>query len=183
MTAVRNGYRLVQCGVLIVAVIGQFILAGCSNDASGPDAGGEFVDRISGNFYLEGFKIEKRFSDWPIPPDEEPSIDTTRIDFSLTIVLPDPEQDEVRFYGLSGADVGESDHRVYPGCTVPEDCKVFGQRTDLEEIAIILENDGRMYHGFAYVRTNYIGVQAEYQYQNITIEYDLDGQRFSPSVR
>lgn len=183
MTAARNRYRFVYIGILLVAMIGQFILAGCSNDASGPDAGGEFMDKISGDFYLEGFKIEKRFSDWPVPPDEEPSVDTTRIDFTLTIALTDPGQDTFRFYGLSGADAGESGHRVFPGCTVPEDCKVFGQRTAPEEIEIILENEGRTYHGFTYVRRNYIEVQAEYQYQNITIEYDLEGQRFSTSVR
>lgn len=131
----------------------------------------------TGLYFLRGEKITTTYSDWPIPEGEEPEIDTVRVDFSTHLKVQD-DQEMIRFAGLHGADAGEMENRVYPNCTISEDCVILGQSTGTESFEIDVENNGRTYTGSGIARSTDFQLTAQYQYQNTTIDYELEGQMY-----
>ncbi len=140
------------------------------------DSGEEVLeDRLSGIYYLNG----PRFSV------EEPCIhcaadeDTLReiVSFSVIAQLDHDNPDRIQFFGLLGADTGDMDKRVFPDCTRSEDCEIYGRIISGGDFEIDIENNGHRYHATGFLSTSIIYLQGQYSYEDITIDYDLSGER------
>lgn len=164
--------------VFAALCFGAFLL-GCSENSVQPEPESEVsADTLSTLFFLEGKKIETRYSEWPVPDGEQPSVDTTNIYFTVHIKRVEGDMKKVRFYGLEGADAGSAGNRVYPNCTVSDDCKVYGNIVLGQQFEIDLENNGRTYQANGLVTTFEANLTGRYQYQNLTIDYELQGERY-----
>lgn len=156
-------------------------------DSVGYDLSGQKIEELggleepeypkTGLYFLKGEKITTTYSNWPIPEGEEPEINTERVEFSMHLEVQD-DRETIRFAGLHGADAGEMENRVYPDCTISEDCVILGQSTGTESFEIDIENNGRTYTATGTARSTDFQLNAQYQYQNTTIEYSLGGQLY-----
>lgn len=165
--------------ILLLSCLGMLGLSGCKDLFSGSDRDD---DSISGLFALTGKEIVTTYSDWPIPENDVPSVDTTRIRFLMLTNSVPKEENMVRLYGLEGADVGKRERYLYPGCDTPNDCKITGT-LDGEILTIELYNNGRSYQAEGAIRnvtdgnnrSNYVVITATYHYQHTTIQYEIEG--------
>tara|TARA_R100001143_G_scaffold6711_1_gene9069 strand:+ start:9134 stop:9658 length:525 start_codon:yes stop_codon:yes gene_type:complete len=157
--------------VLLLTCLGMLGLSGCKDHFSDVDIED---DEIIGLFALRGQEIVTNYSDWPIPENDVPSVDTTRINFLMLIRSVDGEKNRVRMYGLEGADVGKREHYLYPGCKTPDDCKIIGM-LEGEDLEIDINNNGRSYLANIMIRNNYVEITATYNHQQTTIHYEVDG--------
>lgn len=169
--------RKKQIFVLLMICIlgGSMIFAGCGGSSTGPEK--EFFDPVSGIMLVRAEKTTNIYSDWPIPEGDDPEIKTEIINFIFVLKLSREIEGQVRIYGLEGADVGKYDHRVYPDCINPNDCKVYGTMSDNTNLEVDLENNGRTYVATGSIQTMDFNIQAEYQHENVVIQYDLTGER------
>lgn len=183
----RSGYLYQGEGTLQndeLQVNGLFKYRG---DSVGYDLSGQKIEGLggleepeyphTGLYFVGGEKRTTSYSDWPIPEGEEPEVDTERVEFSIHLKVQD-DQEAIRFVGLHGTDAGEMENRVYPDCTISEDCVILGQSTGTESFEIDIENEGRTYTATGNARSTDFQLNAQYQYQNITIDYDLEGQMY-----
>lgn len=167
-----------QISVLTI-MVSLFLLAGCSDQSSNPDTE-PFVDNISGDYILHGRKFESRYPGWPASEGEELSADTTYFVFTVSIELIDENGDTIRFYGLEGADAGSSSKKLFPDCKFPDDCKVIGKMTGINEFEISMENNGRTYEAGVIIRAGSFKLDGKFTNpsENLIITYDLmDYQR------
>lgn len=177
----RNSLGLLM---IVLLIFGLASLKGCSDSLTNPpdpknEEEEEFEDKISGIMYLRGQKITTTYSDWPIPEGEKPTVESTYIDFIISLKL-DPENPErVRIYGLEGADVGKYENMIYPNCTNTNECKVFGEMTGERSFTVDLENQGRTYTATGAFKSTDYKIVGEYNYQNIIIRYDLFAELLS----
>jgi hypothetical protein len=156
-------------------------------DSVGYDLSGQKIEGLgglgdpeyphTGLYFVGGEKRTTSYSAWPIPDGEVPEVETERVEFSIHLKVQD-DRETIRFAGLHGADAGEMENRVYPDCMNSEDCIVMGQSTGTESFEIDIENNGRTYTATGNARSTDFQLNAQYQYQNITIDYDLDGQMY-----
>jgi hypothetical protein len=159
-------------------LIGWIAISSCGDSLTVP---GEDQEPLSSLIQLRGEVITTTYSNWPIPENEEPSVDTTRVGFFVKIHSLPGQNNEVRMYGLEGADVGKRGNHLFPDCSHPDDCKIIGTLTD-EKLNIDLRNNGRTYkaEGFIYQTYDpYVEMTATYNYQNMMIEYELEGGVFN----
>jgi len=161
--------------IILLLTAGLFLFKGCSDSSTslGPPPEDEIVDRISGMMLVRGLKTTTIYSH----EGEEPDVDSEHINFLVKLKLSREKEDAVRFYGLEGADTGKFDHMAFPGCTHPDDCEVYGRMTGIQNFEVDLNNQGRTYKAKGTVQTVDFKIEAEYQYQNVTIHYDLTGER------
>lgn len=160
--------------IVLLGILGLFVIKGCGDSSTGNED-----DRVSGILLVGGKEIKTTYSDWPIPEGDEPAKDTTSIGFFLKIQEVGYGNDQLRIVGLEGADVGKYDNRVFPNCTNPEECKIYGKLAG-EDLEIDINNNGRSYQATGKIYQTYdpyIEMTATYKYQNITIEYNLEGGR------
>lgn len=153
-----------------VTVFTAFLaMSACSDDATDP--GNE--DSVPGIYYLYGEKITN------IGLDMSES-DTTGISLIVKIQKVEKQQNIYQFYGLEGADVSEEgNHRVFPECTVPELCEVYGSLNGLDLI-IEVTNEERSYYATGKIYQVYdpfMELEAKYQFQNMIITYKLEGDQ------
>ena len=161
--------------IILLLTVGLFLFKGCSDSSTslGPPPDDEVVDSISGLMLVRGLKTTTIYS----PEGEEPYVDSENVHFLVKLKLDREKEDAVRIYGLEGADTGKFDHMAFPGCTHPDDCEVYGTMTGIRNFEVHLDNQGRTYKATAVYQTVDFDIQAEYQYQNVTIHYDLTGER------
>lgn len=155
--------------------IGAVLINGCSDSSTST----KIDAQVPGSYLMSGNKIVTKYSDWPISENEEPTVDTLRVDFILVVAIAESKEDAIRLYGLQGVDTGEGDNRVYPNCTIPEECEFFG-RLEGEDLEIDVNNNGRSYQatGKIYQTFNpYIEISATFNYQNTTIHYKVEGEK------
>lgn len=167
-----------QIGVLTI-MVNLFLFAGCSDQSSNPDQN-QFVDRISGEYILHYMKYERRYPEWPAIEGEELSADSTYFVFTVSIKLIDENDGTIRFYGLEGADAGSSSKKLFPDCKHPDDCKVLGKMTGIEEFEINLEHNGRTYEASGVIRSVSFKLDGKFTNpdEKLIITYDLmDYQR------
>jgi hypothetical protein len=131
----------------------------------------------TGLYFVGGEKRTTSYSEWPIPEGEVEEVETERVEFSIHLKVLD-DQETIRIVGLHGADAGEMENRVYPDCMNSEDCVILGQTTGSETFEIDVENNGRTYTATGSARSTDFQLNGQYQYQNITIDYDLDGHMY-----
>ena len=155
-------------GILASALL---FVAGCDRSSTAPEV--RIVDTTSGIIYMYG----KVLTSVHLPNGETADEITTYIDFVMTLKLLKVGEDKVRFYGLEGTDVGKNGNNVYPGCTHPDDCPVYGRMTDNETFEISISNQGRNYTASGSVRTVNVLLEGVYQTENVTIRYELNGKR------
>ena len=178
----QNQHRWIWVGLLLtcISIAG---LTGCGDLFSGFDKDNVKKNENSAVLYaMKGNQIMTSYSEWPIPEGEEPSEVTSRYDFLMLIDFKTGDDNQVRFYGLEGADVGKRDYYLYPDCTNPDDCKITGT-LDGEDLTINIQSNGRSYQAEGAIRriihsnNNYGSAEltATYKYQNTTIEYRLEG--------
>ena len=142
----------------------------------------EIEDTISGIYYLSGPRTTMGKSCTRCPADQ----DSLReyISFSVIARLDHDNRERIQLYGIQGADTGELDKRVYPDCTRSEDCEVFGYIVPSGEFVvnggafkIDIENSGHRYQDTGSLGTSTIDLKGQYNYEDITIDYDLNGKR------
>jgi len=159
------------------------VLTGCEDLFSGFDKeDGRNNEKSAVLYAMRSSEVMTSYSEWPIPEGEEPSEVTTRYDFLMLIDFKTGDDNQVRLYGLEGADVGKRDYYLYPDCTNPEDCKITGT-LDGEDLTINIQSNGRSYQAEGVIRriinnnNNYGSAEltATYKYQNTTVQYRLEG--------
>lgn len=163
--------------VLVYSLIGFLAFNSCSDSSIDTDTDGEEDTTVSDLIFLRGTQITTKYSAWPIPENEVPAVDTTRISFIMKIHSIGGERNSIRMYGLEGADVGKREDYLYPDCKDPDDCIVTGKLED-EVLDIQLTNNGRSYEASGNIYQTYdpyVEMTATYSYQNTTIEYELEG--------
>ena len=169
--------QIIKIFLPLFLIISVFSVISCSDSSTNSEP----EDVISGIYELSGEKIRTRYSEWPIPDDDQPVIDTVGVSFLLKIEHVHDGEGTVRLYGLENVDIGTKEKRVFPNCTDPEDCPFFGKVED-ENFEILVDNNGHNYHatGFIYQRYNpYINLTATYQYQNRKEKYTVEGPKQS----
>ncbi len=163
--------------VLVFSLIGFLAFNSCSDSSLDTDTDGGDDTTVSDLIYLRGTQIITQYSAWPIQENDVPTVDTTRIHFITKIQSIRGERNSIRLYGLDGADVGKREHYLYPDCEHPDDCVVTGKLED-EVFDIQLTNNGRSYEASGNIYQTYdpyVEMTATYNYQNTTIEYELEG--------
>lgn len=154
-------------------VLGVLFLSGCSDSSTNTGVN----ENVEGVYSIQGEKIVTRYSDWPIPQHEEPAVDTLGVDFLLVIATAEGKEDTIRLYGVEGVDIGEGDNRVFPNCTVPDECEFFGTLVG-EDLEISVSNNGRSYKATGNIYQTYdpyLEMTAVFNYQNVTIHYEVEG--------
>lgn len=137
----------------------------------------EIDDNLSGIYYLDG----------PRTTVEEPCIhcpagqDSLRefVSFSMIAKLDRNNPERIQFYGIQGADTGDFGKRVFPDCTRPAECQVFGEIISGGAFEIDIENNGHRYQATGFLSRYNIFLKSQYTYDGITIDYDLTGKRVS----
>lgn len=155
------------------------IVAGCVDSEPA-----EIIERRSGFYYLSGPRITVEDSCFHCAEGEDTLQES--VTFSL-IVQVDPNSERVQFYGLQGADTGDLDRRVYPDCTRSSDCKIFGTIQPGGAFEIDIENNGHRYQAAGSIRRSEFGpedrysieLQGQYSYEDLSIDYDLEGEQVS----
>lgn len=134
---------------------------------------------LSGIWLISGGERVTTYSEWPIPPNEEPVKENHGQGFSVLIQQVD--ENTIRIYGLLGADAGRAEYAVFPECSKPDDCNVFGTKTGEHEWEIDIQNGPRTYHAEIslkkFINLNEFILEGRYEYQNRSVEYLLDGKR------
>lgn len=137
----------------------------------------ELEDRLSGIYYLNGPRITIEENCFHCAAGE----DTLReiVSFSVIAQLDHDNPEQVQLFGIQGADTGDLDKRVFPECTRSADCEVFGTIISGGAFEIDIENNGRRYQATGSLGTATIDLKGQYSYDDITIDYDLNGKRVS----
>lgn len=145
----------------------------------------KIIDTTSGIYYLSGSRVTVEDPCVHCPAGQ----DTLResVSFSVIIQIDPDNQRRVQFYGIQGADTGDFDKRVFPGCTRSADCEVIGAIQTGGAFEIDIENNGHRYRATGTInRSVYddegryrIVLQGQYSYNDITIDYDLEGKKVS----
>ncbi|MDX1640670.1 MAG: hypothetical protein R3220_03170 [Balneolaceae bacterium] len=164
-------------GVVLFALVGLLVFNNCGDSLTVPDKDDNKNEILSEVIFMKGRLIATKYSDWPIPENDVPEIDTTRIGFLMKVQSINGEENSIRIYGLEGGDVGKREDYLFPGCTHPDDCRIIGTLTD-EALQINLTNNGRTYQAEGSISNAYnpyVHMTATYNYQNTTIEYELEG--------
>ena len=155
---------------LLTITLISMILAGCVDSEPTQN-----FDRLSGFYYLAGDRITVADPCIHCPAGE----DSLReyVSFSLYIEK-DPNSERIQFYGLQGADTGDMDRRVFPDCIRSSDCEVFGTIISGGVFEIDIENNGHRYRATGSIG-NRTDIQAQYSNEDLTIDYDLQGEQVS----
>lgn len=134
---------------------------------------------LSGIWLLSGSEERTTYSEWPIPPDEDP--EQEKYSQGFNVLIQQIDENNIRIYGLVGADAGRAENAVFPECSNPENCKVFGTKTGEHEWEIDIQNGPRTYNAVIKLKEmidlNEFTLEGTYEYQNKSIEYVLDGRR------
>lgn len=145
----------------------------------------QIIDRTSGFYALSGPRVTVDDSCFHCPVGENTLNES--ITFSLFVQVDPNNPERIQFYGLQGADTGDMDRRVFPECTRSQDCEVFGTIQTGGAFEIDIENNGHRYQAtgtIARVENNPAGLyalqlQGQYSYEDITIDYNLQGRQVS----
>lgn len=165
--------------VLLISCLAMVGLTGCEDlfSAFGKDDGKE-----TASYLIAAEEVVTSYSEWPISEGEEPSVDRSSFMFLMLIDFNEGNDNQVRIYGLEGADTGKRDNYLYPGCKNPSECKIFGT-LDGEDLTIDLHNNGRSFRAEgairnitdSYATNDFIDLSATYTYQHTTIHYQFEG--------
>jgi len=134
-------------------------------------------------FVMRGQATVTSYSQWPFPEGEEPSVVTSSYRFMMVIDFSGSNENQVRFYGLEGADVGKRNQYLFNDCNHMTDCKVIGT-LDGEELTIDLQHEGGTFQAEGEIRNftdsyytnDFIELTATYTYQETIIEYEFRGE-------
>lgn len=165
--------------VLLLSCISIAGLTGCEDLFSVFD---KSKDTKTILYEMKGFETITRYSEWPIPEGESPSVQRYGVHFFMLVKVNNRVNNLVRLYGMEGADVGKHDRYLYPDCNSLDDCKVIGT-LDGEDLTIDLRHEGRSFQAEGEVRffegSDYsiAEITATYQYKNTTIQYIFEGSR------
>jgi len=131
---------------------------------------------------MKGFETITRYSEWPIPEGEVPTVQRYGVHFFMLMKMNNRVDSMVRVYGLEGADVGKVDRYLYPGCNTLDNCKVIGT-LEGEDLTIEIQNNGRSYQAEGTIQffedSDYsiAEITATYNNKNTTIQYIFEGSR------
>lgn len=137
-----------------------------------------YID-LSGLWLLSGAEETTTYSEWPIPPNEDPVQKKNSQGFNM--LIQEMDENKIRIYGLVGADAGRAEHSVFPTCNTPENCKIFGTKTGDRTWEVDIKNGQRTFYATIEVEIliNKIEIKLEstYEYQNKSIVHTLDGEK------
>ncbi|NBB76353.1 MAG: hypothetical protein GVY02_03150 [Bacteroidetes bacterium] len=168
-------------GARFTVLITCFLLIGCTNDGLNPppfDPKESDFD-VSGVWLASGGEDITTYSEWPIPPGEEPEVEEHSLGFVMLIEQMD--DGHIRIIGLPGADVGRADGLVFTGCLHPDNCEVIGNEIGKFEWEIDIQRGDRSYNALfslkRFIDLNQFTLEGTYEFQNRKIEYRFDGER------
>ncbi|MCG2590606.1 hypothetical protein [Rhodohalobacter sulfatireducens] len=134
---------------------------------------------LSGLWLLSGAEETTTYSEWPIPPDEDPVQKKNSQGFNMLIQQMD--ENKIRIYGLVGADAGRAENSVFSACSNPENCKVYGTKTGDRTWEVDIKNGQRTFYATIEVEIlinkTEIRLESRYEFQNKSIEHTLDGEK------
>jgi len=154
-------------------------LAGCEDFISVFDKSDDTKTIL---YEMKGFETITRYSEWPIPEGEVPTVKRYGVHFFMLMKMDNRVNNLVRLYGLEGADVGKRNQHLYPDCNPEADCKVIGT-LDGENLTIDLQHEGRSYQAEGAVQffedSDYsiAEITATFNYENTTVQYIFEGSR------
>jgi hypothetical protein len=167
--------------ILLSLFLSCMILCSCIEDSLNPS---EYEPRepdidLAGLWLLSGAEETTTYSEWPIPPDEDPVQKKNSQGFNM--LIQQTGENQIRIYGLVGADAGRAEHSVFPECNNPENCKVFGTKTGDRTWEIDIKNGQRTFYATIEVKIlinkTEIRLESTYEYQNKSIEHTMDGEK------
>jgi len=138
-------------------------------------------DAISGIYFLHGTKTSTIF---PCPFtcfDMEPAVDTTTVAFATNVWLVPDKEDTLRFFGLLGADAGESGGNQFGEFVFlielhdEDHYRIYGRINDNSEFEIDVRSMGPRYTASGSFTGNTIQIEGQYQYRQRTFAFDLEG--------
>lgn len=142
-------------------------------------------DAISGVYFMHGLKISEIYPCTFNCFDMEPARDTTTVSFTTNIWLVPEKTDTLRFFGLLGANAGESGRNQFKeflfSTSVHDDeddeqYRIYGRITGQSEFEIEVWGTGSRYIGAgSFQKNNSIQLQGMYQYRNRSFTYELVG--------
>lgn len=142
-------------------------------------------DAISGVYFMHGIKISEIYPCTFNCFDMEPARDTTMVSFTTNIWLVPEKTDTLRFFGLLGANAGESGRNQFKeflfSTSVHDDeddeqYRIYGRMTDNSEFEIEVWGTGSRYIGAgSFQKNNTIQLEGMYQYRNRSFAYELVG--------
>ena len=155
-------------------IIGFIWMLFSFSGSTGVEQQEEMIDLGSGTFYLKGTMTSTGYPCFHCESNED--YYTYYTEFSVNILAVPGRKDILRFYGLQGADAGEFEKRVFPYCTMPDDCVIYAKLSG-DVIEIDISNEGRRYRAQGILKSGTFELEGQYSYENYTIDYSLNGQR------
>ena len=167
--------------IKLCIIITCIFLVSCTSDSLNPppfDPKESDFD-VSGIWLASGGLDITTYSEWPVPPGEEPKEEGFSHGFVMLIQKMD--DDQIRIVGLPGTDTGRGDDAVFPDCTHPNNCKVFGSKIGKFEWEIDIQHGGRSYNATLtlkrFIDLNQFTLEGTYEFRNRSIKYRFDGER------
>jgi len=150
------------------------------NSCNSVDPDAKAVDKMSGIYYMHGTKIITIYPCTFTCFDMEPYVETTTVAFTMNMEPVDGKRDTIRFFGLMGADAGESGTRGFREFLFPielfysEEFKVYAHLTG-STFEIDLATAGPQYTATGILQNNAIQLSGQYHYRQRTFAYELEG--------
>lgn len=150
------------------------------NSCNSIDPHAKAVDKMSGIYYMHGTKIITIYPCTWTCFDMEPYVESTTVAFTMNMEPVDGKRDTIRFFGLMGADAGESGTRGFKEFLFPiesfysETRTVYAHLND-NTFEIDLMTAGPQYTATGILQNNAIQLSGQYHYRQRTFAYELEG--------
>lgn len=173
----NNRLELMKSTVPFLIFLSLTILMSCSGTPSEYELEPEDpLAWVSGVHYLHGAKTTTGTPCFHCGPDSDNLSEI--VTYSVNVDVVEGKSDTIRFFGLYGADAGDTGDRVFPDCSIPDNCKVYASiNSSTLDFEIDIENNGRRYHATGVISQSTLHLTAQYTHDNLTIEYELEGER------
>lgn len=134
-------------------------------------------DNLSGIYFLHGTRINLKYDfPWPQWGGEEVilSADTVEVVFSINIIVAENKQDTLQFFGLDGANAGNS---VLPlNCTRGVPLCAYAEFINGEMEFNIRDANGE-YNGVGTLDQNGITLNTHFEFRSDGVDYILTGKK------
>ncbi len=173
--------KIAACTAIVLLSVS--IWSGFGSAAESPSKTFKASGVNSETYFLHGTKISTIYPCTFTCFDMEPARDTTSVTFTTHVWSAPGKKDTLRFFGLLGADAGESGPNQFIEFVFPielhhgDQYRIYARKTDNDKFEIEAWGTGSRYIGTGSFGNNTIQLQGMYQYRNRSFAYDLEGVR------
>lgn len=175
--SINHAYVLAGIVVLFASVL-------YFNSCNTVDPHTKALDNMSGVYYMHGTKISTVYPCTFTCFDMEPYVDTTRVAFTMNMEPVDEKKDTLLFFGLLGADAGDSGPYQHTENLFPielfyqEEYKIYANVAG-NTFEIELWSAGPHYKATGIVEDGMIELEGYYRYRNRTFAYSIAGKKIN----